>query len=30
MITGRSISWVKVNIHRGRLALKKYILKGGA
>lgn len=29
IITGRSISWVKVNIHRGRLAFKKYIEKEG-
>lgn len=28
-ITGRSISWVKVNIHRGRLAFKRIYSKGG-
>lgn len=28
-ITGRSISWVKVNIHRARLAFKKAYCEGG-
>lgn len=29
IITGRSVSWVKVNIHRARLAFKKIYCKGG-
>jgi RNA polymerase sigma-70 factor, ECF subfamily len=29
IITGRSVSWVKVNIHRARLAFKKIYSKGG-
>lgn len=29
IITGRSVSWVKVNIHRGRLAFKNNYCKGG-
>jgi RNA polymerase sigma-70 factor (ECF subfamily) len=28
-ITDHSVSWVKVNIHRGRLAFKKVYCKGG-
>lgn len=30
IITGRSVSWVKVNIHRGRLAFKNNYNKGGS